>query len=51
MAEPKYTKVEQTARMRDFERLVKQARRDWRRGYAIVILSFPEYVRLLTAPK
>ena len=45
--EPKYSRQEQRARMAEFERAVKRARADWRRGYAYIILSFEEYCERL----
>jgi len=46
MTEPKYSKAEQREHMREFERMVTRARKDWRRGYAVVLLSFRDYLRL-----
>ena len=45
--EPKYSPAEQRARMRQFEALVRRARVDWRRGYAVVVMSFRDYTKLL----
>ena len=44
--EPGYTAAEQRTRMAEFERMVKRARKDWRAGYATVIMSFREYLTL-----
>jgi hypothetical protein len=49
--EPKYTAAEQRARMRQFEAMVRRARADWRRGYAVVLMSFRDYTKLLRREK
>jgi hypothetical protein len=43
---PTYTPAEHKAHMRDFERQVIAARSAWRRGQAVVILSFKRYLQL-----
>lgn len=45
-----YPPAEQRERMAEFERWVKDARSAWRRGEAVVLLSFGEYLDL-TAKK
>lgn len=44
--EPRYTRDEQREHMREFERQVRLARAAWRRGEAIVILPFGQYLWL-----
>lgn len=45
--EPRYSPAEQRHRMKQFERWVKRARKDWRRGYAVILMSFKDYTHLL----
>jgi len=49
--EPKYSHAEQRARMRLFETWVLRARKDWKRGYAVILMSFKDYTKLLQKEK
>jgi hypothetical protein len=44
--EPRYSAKEQRERMAQFERWVTEARESWRQGIAVVLLSYPEFLKL-----